>query len=123
MMHLKLEVTVIVLVNSDTVSAGDALTYLLSKYNNVTIMGFTTSNNSCQSVGGIIFLTNGDIVINYPIYKMLDLNNNVFIDPDKYGNPTIELDIKIPITKDNIYDIFYNYNDYALEYAKNYFNK
>lgn len=108
-----------VLVNSDTASAGDCLAYLLSKNPNVRLVGFTNSNNSAQSVGGVIFLSGGTSLIKYPIYKSYGNDDKIFIDTDFTGMANIKLDYIINITKENIKDIFYsdeNY-DYALNYA------
>lgn len=108
-----------VLVNSDTASAGDCLAYLLSKNPNVRLVGFTNSNNSAQSVGGVIFLSGGTSLINYPIYKSYGNDDKIFIDTDFTGMANIKLDYRINITKENIKDIFYsdeNY-DYVLNYA------
>lgn len=113
------DMKITVLVNSDTASAGDCLAYLLSKNPNVRLVGFTNSNNSAQSVGGVIFLSGGTSVINYPIYKSYGNDDKIFIDTDFTGMANIKLDYRINITKENIKDIFYsdeNY-DYALNYA------
>ena len=113
------DMKITVLVSSDTASAGDCLAYLLSKNPNVRLVGFTNSNNSAQSVGGVIFLSGGTSVINYPIYKSYGNDDKIFIDTDFTGMANIKLDYRINITKENIKDIFYsdeNY-DYALNYA------
>lgn len=113
------DMKITVLVNSDTASAGDCLAYLLSKNPNVRLVGFTNSNNSAQSVGGVIFLSGGTSLINYPIYKSYGNDDKIFIDTDFTGMANIKLDYRINITKENIKDIFYsdeNY-DYVLNYA------
>ena len=113
------DMKITVLVNSDTASAGDCLAYLLSKNPNVRLVGFTNSNNSAQSVGGVIFLSGGTSVIYYPIYKSYGNDDKIFIDTDFTRMANIKLDYRINITKENIKDIFYsdeNY-DYALNYA------
>ena len=113
------DMKITVLVNSDTASAGDCLAYLLSKNPNVRLVGFTNSNNSAQSVGGVIFLSGGTSVINYPIYKSYGNDDKIFIDTDFTGMANIKLDYRINITKENIKDIFCsdeNY-DYVLNYA------
>lgn len=106
-----------VLVNSNTVSAGDGLTYMLSKCPNVEIIGFTNSNNSSQSVGGIIYLSNGSSFINYPTYKTLTEDKEVMIDTDETGTATVKLDKRIELTQESIKKIFNSEGDYLLEYA------
>lgn len=110
---------VVVLVGPYTVSAADALTYMLSKDSNIIIAGITSSSNSCQSVGGSIFLSNGTGTIYYPIYGTYNEDGTVFIDPDNSENETIKLDDKLSITKDNILKIIYDDNDYLLNYYLN----
>lgn len=113
-------IKITVLVNSDTASAGDALTYLLSRNPNVKIVGFTNSNNSCQSVGGLILL-DGNMYIGYPIYKNLDSSNNIFIDTDNTGLANVKLDERIELNVESVKDIVYTNDDYdwLLEYVKN----
>ena len=108
-----------VLVNSDTVSAGDCLAYLFSRMPNAKLIGFTNPNNSTQSVGGVIFLSGGASYIKYPIYKTLSEDEKILIDTDESGIANLKVDQRIDLTQDNIKDIFYtseNY-DYLLNYA------
>ena len=101
-----------ILVNSDTSSAGDCLTYMFSIMPNAKIVGFTNSNNSAQSVGGIIFLSGGTSYISYPIYKSLDNNDKILIDTDSTGLANVKLDYRINLTQENIKEIFYSDEDY-----------
>ena len=115
------DLKLIVLVNSNTISSGDILTYLLKKNENTKVIGFTNSNNSSQSIGGLILLSGGKFSIVYPTYKALDENNNVFIDSNYYRDATLKLDVRINLTKENIKDIVYSNDvyDYLLEYVVN----
>lgn len=115
------DLKLIVLVNSNTISSGDILTYLLKKNENTIVIGFTNSNNSSQSIGGLILLSGGKFSIVYPTYKALDENNNVFIDSNYYRDATLKLDVRINLTKENIKDIVYSNDDYdyLLEYVVN----
>ena len=110
------DMKIIVLVNSDTASAGDALTYMFSKMDNASIMGFTNSNHSCQSVGGFILLSGGAYIA-YPIYRNYDENNNIFIDTDYTGKATIEMDNRIPLTKETVMKLINTEEDYLINYA------
>ena len=118
------ELPVTVLVNSNTKSAGDFLAYLLSLNFNTKIVGYTTTNNSAQSIGGIIFLSGGESYITYPIYRVYDDENKIFIDPSAGGEATIKLTDKVEFTKDNIVEIFLNNNtsDYLLRYVLDKYN-
>lgn len=111
----------VVLVNSNTISSGDILTYLLKKNENTIVIGFTNSNNSSQSIGGLILLSGGKSSIVYPTYKALDENDNIFIDPDYNRDATLKLDVRIKLNKENIKDIVYSNDeyDYLLEYVVN----
>ena len=115
------DLKLIVLVNSNTISSGDILTYLLKKNENTKVIGFTNSNNSSQSIGGLILLSGGKFSIVYPTYKALDENNNVFIDSNYNRDATLKLDVRLDLTKDNINDIVYSNDDYdyLLEYVVN----
>ena len=44
---------IVVLVNANTISAGDLFTEVMSRFDNVTIMGITPSNCSCQAIRAI----------------------------------------------------------------------
>lgn len=115
------DLKLIVLVNSNTISSGDILTYLLKKNENTKVIGFTNSNNSSQSIGGLILLSGGKSSIVYPTYKALDENDNIFIDSDYNRDATLKLDVRLDLTKDNINDIVYSNDDYdyLLEYVVN----
>ena len=112
------DMKITVLVNSATVSSGDILTYLFSKNPNAKIVGFTNSNNSAQSVGGVMVLSGGNAYISYPIYNAYDIDNNVLIDTDSARVANVKLDYRINLTSDNIGDIFYS-DDYLLNYVLN----
>lgn len=120
------DLKLIVLVNSNTISSGDILTFLLKKNENTKVIGFTNSNNSSQSIGGLILLSGGTSSIVYPTYKALDEDDNIFIDPDYNRSATLKLDARIDLNKDNIKDIVYSNDDYdyLLEYVvNNYINR
>ena len=118
------DLPVTVLVNSNTKSAGDCLAYLLSQNFNTKIVGYTTTNNSAQSIGGIIFLSGGESYITYPIYRTYDDENKIFIDPSSNGEATIKLTDRVEFTQDNIVDILLNNNtsDYLLRYVLDKYN-
>lgn len=107
---------VVVLINSECASAGDILVDLLKRCENVTVIGFTASNNIAAATGGYIYLTNGDSVILYPIWNTLDLDGNILIDTDDTRKANVEPDIYVPLTKESVKEL-YNDSDYLLNYA------
>lgn len=123
-MHLKgngkySDIKTIVLVNSDTASAGDMLAYMLSKCENITLVGFTNSNNSAQSIGGIIYLPKGNSYITYPIYTNYNNDDTIQIDTNKTGMANVKVDHRVELNINNIEEIINSENDYLLEYAIN----
>ena len=109
----------IVLVDANTVSAGDLLVYMFSKIPNAKIIGFTNSNNSAQSVGGVIILSGGTSLISYPIHKSHGADDKILIDTDATRIANVKLGERINLTRDNIKEIFYSPDgyDYLLNYA------
>ncbi len=110
------ELSIVVLVNSATVSAGDGLAYNLSKLDQVTLMGTTTSLSSFQAVGGQAILKDG-IRLYYPVILQLDENGEIMIDTDENRISPIQLDVNIPITKESIQSMFVEKKDSELQYA------
>jgi C-terminal processing protease CtpA/Prc len=113
------DIKTIVLVNSYTASAGDLLAYMLSKCKNTTLIGITNSNNSAQSVGGMIYLSGGTAYISYPIYTSYNNDETIQIDTNDERIANIKVDERIELNKNNIAEIVYSNNDYLLEYAIN----
>ena len=91
------ELPVVVLVNQNTVSAGDALALMLADCDNVTLMGMTHTNGSCQNTGGICVLAGGHYTIYYPAFLEVDATGDPFIDTDASRVSRIPLDVRIPL--------------------------
>lgn len=111
---------IVVLVNSETISAGDHLTQILSGYDNVTVMGFTPSNGSGQGVRGITF---SDGQLTYSAVPVLNEDGTIFVDSDASRVSQIMLDEKIPFNKNTVRALFDEGRDYMLEYAAEYLEK
>lgn len=112
------DLPVVVLVNQKTVSSGDLMADLLSSFPNVTLMGMTPSNCSCQTTGGVSYLSDGLFVIYYPVVFNVDENNNPLIDTDTSRETRIPLEVRIPITEKAVKEMFGEEQlDYELEYA------
>lgn len=116
------DIKTIVLVNSDTVSAGDMLANMLSKCKNTTLIGFTNSNNSAQSIGGMIYLSGGTSYLTYPIYTNYNNDGTIQIDTNEERIANIKVDERLKLTKENITEIVYSDTDYLLDYAINLMN-
>ena len=108
---------IVVLVNNQTVSAGDMFTYLMSDFPNVTIMGINGSNSSCQSKK-MVFLNDG--YYQYSAVPILDKNGDILIDTHFDHISNVPLDIKIPTTIDLVTCIFDKGEDYILNFAMQY---
>lgn len=108
---------IIVLVNAETVSAGDMMTYLMSQYPNVTIMGFTGSNSSCQAVSSISVSTGS---LSYSAVPDLDENSIPIIDTFTDHKSRVPVDHFVPLTEEAVRRIFDENEDYLLDYAINY---
>ncbi|MBR6223246.1 MAG: hypothetical protein IKQ71_07395 [Lachnospiraceae bacterium] len=105
---------IILLVNAETVSAGDDMTNMMSEYPNVKVVGFTTSNNSCQAVSSAS-LSIGSL--SFSAVPNLDANREVIIDTRADRKETISLDERIPVTKEAVEAIFTKGEDYVLDYV------
>ena len=108
---------IILLVNAETVSAGDLICYLMSDYPNVTIMGFTGSNSSCQAVTAV---STGCGDISFSAVPNLDENAEPIIDSRADHVRRVPIDTIIPLTAEAVHAIYENGEDYLLDYAKNY---
>lgn len=112
------DLPVAVLVNQNTVSAGDCMAYLLSSYPNVTLMGMTPSNCSYQTTGGECYLAEGHFNIRYPITFCTDKDGKPMIDTGLDRECRIPLEVQIPLNETAIEAIFGEaQKDYELEYA------
>ena len=108
---------VIVLVNGETVSAGDEMTYLMAQYPNVTIMGYTKSNSSCQAVTQVRV---GDGEMSYSAVPTLDENGDPFIDSFADRKGRVPIDVVVPVDPDMISSVFDRGEDHLLNTALDY---
>lgn len=111
------DLPVVVLVNQNTVSAGDGMADMLADFPNVTLMGITPTNSSCQGTGGESYLAGGHFVIRYPVFLEVDANGDPLIDTDTNREVRIPLEVEIPLDEKAILAIFEEGKDYELEYA------
>ena len=117
------DINVVLLTDAFCVSAGDYLVYALSKCPNVTVMGMTSSNCSCQTTGGLSYLTYGINYIVYPVGWIYEPDGKRLIDTDETRTCTLPLDVKIPLTYEAALLMTSeepDKPDYQLEYAIEY---
>ncbi|MBR5421564.1 MAG: hypothetical protein IK115_10480 [Lachnospiraceae bacterium] len=108
---------ILLLVNYETVSAGDMMTYLMAEYPNVTILGFTGSNSSCQAVTGT-YLSAGTLT--FSAVPNLDEDSEPIIDTRSDRLRGVPIDHVIPLSEEAVSAIFDRGEDYVLEYAVRY---
>lgn len=116
------DLPVVVLVNSRCMSAGDGMAMFLGDCDNVTLMGFTASSGVNQNNGGCILMPE-DIFVYYPVFLSLSEDGTPLIDTDASRENNIPIDVYIPVTRENIDDIFSfeeEPKDVELEYAIQY---
>lgn len=117
-------IPVVLLVNGNCVSSGDTFVKLMAQCPNVTVMGITPSNCSCQETGGVSILSDSKFYVYYPVNWLYELDGKRFIDTNETRECTIPLDVQIPITLDLLGTLFGDpeKQDDLLEYALNYLN-
>lgn len=111
---------IIILVNSQTISAGDHFTQLAGDFPNVTVMGFTHSNCSAQGINGVVFDFGS---ISYSAVLLLKEDGTVFVDTDQSRTATVPLDVQIPFDEKAVRMMFDDGEDYVLWYTLEYLKK
>ncbi|MDE7122556.1 MAG: peptidase S41, partial [Oscillospiraceae bacterium] len=101
---------IVMLVNSETISAGDHLIYAMQDMENVTIMGFTESNGSAQGVSSPVVLESGTLVFSTSL--MLNQEQEILIDSGTDHQSGNKLDVRIPFDEDAVDAIFVLDEDY-----------
>lgn len=114
----KINKKIMVLINGVTMSAGEGITYHL-KNNGIKVAGLTGTNGSMATVKRKVIMPD-NLVISYPSIACLDKNKNILIDSDNTRNGGISPDIKIPIIKENVKQIFNDDKDYEIEFLIDY---
>lgn len=106
---------VILLVNSETVSAGDDMVKIMEDMENVTVLGFTEPNGSCQAVNFKI----GDFgTLSFSGCVTLDRDGSIFIDSgiDRQSSDGSGVQI-IPFDETAIHALFDEHQDYLMDKA------
>ena len=117
------DIQVVLLTNAFCLSAGDYLVKVLGDCPNVTVMGMTTSNCSCQTTGGDSYLAESICQVRYPVNWRDNPDGTRFIDTDETRTCTLPLDVTIPLTYEaalSMTSFEDDVPDYQLEYAIEY---
>lgn len=105
---------IVILVNSESVSAADHFVAIMSELDNVTTMGFTKSNGSGQAVSGVE-LESGSL--SFSAIPVIDKKGNLFIDSDTSHEIGVDIDIKIPFDENAVKCLFEQDEDYIMKKA------
>lgn len=108
---------IVLLVSSGTISAGDHFAKMMSIYDNVTIIGFTSTNCSGQAIRGVELEAGA---LQFSSVPTLNEDGSIYIDADMSRQATVPLDIKVPFDKEAVEAMFENGEDYLLDYARKY---
>ena len=106
---------IIVLVNSETVSAGDDMVKIMEGMENVRIIGFMQPNGSCQAVN---FQTADWGTLNFSSCVSLEKDGSIFIDSgiDRQSTDGDGVEI-VPFDEAAIRSLFDEHKDYLMEQA------
>ena len=118
------DLPVIILVNSQTVSAGEAFSYRMQELPNVTVIGASRTNGSLATYEDSTVLPEG-IMIHFPTLACMEQDGSILIDSGVGQAGGIEPDVFIPRDRTFAERMFENnYNgDYELEFAIEYEKK
>ncbi len=117
-----LSIPVVILVNNQTISAGEGFVYHAGKLSNVRIAGMSGTNGSFGTILNT-FLMPDNLLIFFPQVVCVDENGNVLIDTDSSGDGGIQPDIRIPIDEYAVKRLYEDDADYELEYLFDYLNE
>jgi carboxyl-terminal processing protease len=108
---------IVILVNAETVSAGELFTHMMMQLDNVTVMGMTKSTGSAMAITSY---TSDNITICFPDTLILDQDKEVMIDAGADRIMDMPPDIIIPLDEEAFERIFEQGEDYVLDYAVQY---
>lgn len=111
------EMDIIVLVNAETISAGDHMTSMVSAYPNVTIMGFTKTNGSGQAVTGVELECGS---LSFSAVPCMNEDGSFFIDTGTDHLSKVPIDVIVPMDEEAITALFDDGEDYLLRVALEY---
>ena len=117
------DMPIIVLVNDQTVSAGEVLTNYLKGSDNITIMGNTTTWGAAQGTGGSTVLTDSRYEFRFPITPVLGEDHLPIVDVRADGYARLTNDYQIDYSVEEVVEMFeHPEEDLVLEAAIEYLN-
>ena len=118
-------IPITVIVNSRTCSAGDCLTYWLSKGDNVRLVGSTYPWGCAQGIGGTCLLTDCEFEFSYPVNLTLSEEGVPIADAKSDRKARVVLDYKLEYDREGVIELFSDANtrDDVLEYAVSVLNE
>ncbi|MCR5417717.1 MAG: S41 family peptidase [Lachnospiraceae bacterium] len=99
-------IPIVVLVNGQTVSAGEILTNYLKGSKNVTVMGDTTTWGAAQGTGGSTVLTDSKYEFRFPITPEIGPDHLPIVDVKADGCTRLTLDHQIDYSTEEIGEMF-----------------
>ena len=99
-------IPIVVLVNGQTVSAGEILTHYLKGSKNVTIMGNTTTWGAAQGTGGSTVLTDSKYEFRFPVTPVIGSDYLPIVDIKADGCARLTLDHQIDHSIEEIVEMF-----------------
>ena len=100
------DMPVTVLVNGQTKSAGETMTYYLKGSDNVTITGNTGTWGNAQGTGGSVILSGGRYEIRFPITPNLGDDHQPIVDTRADRVSRLQLDCRIEYSADEAVEFF-----------------
>ena len=114
---------IVVLVNGQTVSAGEVLTNYLKGSDNITVMGNTTTWGAAQGTGGSTVLTDSKYEFRFPITPVLGGDYLPIVDVRADGHARLTNDCQLDYSVEEVVEMFgHPEKDIALEAAIEYLN-
>ncbi len=110
---------VVLLVNSNSISAADHLAVMMDQLDNTAKMGFTEPFGSGQAVS-VINLGSGMISLSASL--LLDENGDIFVDSGIDGQAKSDLDVRVPFDSEAATAIYDRCEDYLMNTASEYLN-
>ena len=117
------DLPIVVLVNGQTVSAGEILTNYLKSGDNITIMGNTTTWGAAQGTGGSTVLTDSKYEFRFPITPMIGEDHLPMVDVKADGHARLTNDYLMEFSVEEVVEMFGHPEkdivlDAAIEYLK-----
>ncbi|MBK8475785.1 MAG: hypothetical protein IPL39_05585 [Opitutaceae bacterium] len=109
-----------ILVNPETVSAGEGCALRLSEVPGATVVGFFGSNgsfgNMADADGGLLGLGAG-LLLSYPIERCVDERGRILLDADSAGRGGVIPQVRVPRTPATMHALFAEGRDVEMETA------